>query len=360
MANVILNCGCGQRLAVAEQHRGKRIKCPKCQSVLTVPQDGQAGADPPPPPAHYQAGSPTAPPPPPVPPPAPGRRREEEYDRPPTRSRWDDRDRDDYDDGSYGEFSGLERAQMETVRLGLGFQYWRFLLSNIVIVLYVILMLASIFMGALWFGMGPRNRDAAEAFGVMAILVSILVFVMALGILVCQFVGGGMCCKVPARSGGKGIQVTALILDCVGLAFLLLFLLLVIIANSMRGRGDEMAVFAFIVYAVGALCLYVGMILFMVFLNRLAHYVGDTASAGRAMGSMISFLVLTIGGTLIFIGLAFVLGMMVRGRDPWPIFLLGFLGILYIAGLLIIFFMIMSVISRLRDRIYERTAGPRY
>lgn len=357
MANLILNCGCGQRLAVAEEHRGKRIKCPKCQSVLTVPQDGQAGG---PSPAQYQAGTPSAPPP---PPPVPRSRREDDYDRPPSRSRWDDRDggRDDYEDG-YGEFSGLERTQLDTVRLGLGFQYWRFLLSNIVIVLYVILILASIFMGAAMIGpgFGPRNRDAAEALGVMFVMVGILVFVMALGILVCQFVGGGMCCKAPTRSGAKGIQVTALILDCVGLAFLLLFLLLAIIAGSMRGRGEEMAVFAFIIYAIGALCLYVGMILFMVFLNRLAQYLGDTASAGRAMGSMISFLILTIGGTLLFIGLAVVLSMVVRGREPWPIFLLGFLGILYIAGILIIFFMVMSVISRLRDRIYERSAGPRY
>src|SRR5207247_1511596 len=32
-----VTCSCGQKLAVKEEMAGKRVKCPACQSVLTVP-----------------------------------------------------------------------------------------------------------------------------------------------------------------------------------------------------------------------------------------------------------------------------------------------------------------------------------
>jgi phage FluMu protein Com len=34
---ITLNCPCGKILRVADQHAGKRVKCPVCQAVSTVP-----------------------------------------------------------------------------------------------------------------------------------------------------------------------------------------------------------------------------------------------------------------------------------------------------------------------------------
>src|SRR5262245_33210668 len=30
-------CGCGKKLKIADEHAGKKIKCPACKAVLTVP-----------------------------------------------------------------------------------------------------------------------------------------------------------------------------------------------------------------------------------------------------------------------------------------------------------------------------------
>ncbi|HEX4613405.1 MAG TPA: hypothetical protein VH092_34805 [Urbifossiella sp.] len=43
-------CGCGKRLRVGDEAVGKRVRCPACQAVLTVPT-AEAPAPPPPPPA---------------------------------------------------------------------------------------------------------------------------------------------------------------------------------------------------------------------------------------------------------------------------------------------------------------------
>jgi len=39
---LVVTCTCGKRLQVAEEHAGKRVKCPGCQAVVTVP--AKAGA----------------------------------------------------------------------------------------------------------------------------------------------------------------------------------------------------------------------------------------------------------------------------------------------------------------------------
>src|SRR5689334_3296414 len=34
---LLLECDCGKRLNVPDEHAGKRVKCPACSQVLTVP-----------------------------------------------------------------------------------------------------------------------------------------------------------------------------------------------------------------------------------------------------------------------------------------------------------------------------------
>jgi hypothetical protein len=80
---VPLDCsGCGRAMTVKDAFAGKRVKCPGCQAVLTVPRPGddaedaafamlaQPEAEDEPPPAPRQA-APEPPPPPPRPAPKP-------------------------------------------------------------------------------------------------------------------------------------------------------------------------------------------------------------------------------------------------------------------------------------------------
>jgi hypothetical protein len=43
---ITVTCQCGKKLGVKEDMAGKKVKCPACQSVLTVPMDGGAGPGP--------------------------------------------------------------------------------------------------------------------------------------------------------------------------------------------------------------------------------------------------------------------------------------------------------------------------
>ncbi len=54
---ITFNCPCGKALRVADEHAGRRVKCPACQAVATVPT-----AEP-----QFEVVEEAAPPPPPVP-----------------------------------------------------------------------------------------------------------------------------------------------------------------------------------------------------------------------------------------------------------------------------------------------------
>lgn len=39
--SIVFNCGCGKKYQVADNHAGKRTKCPACGQVLKVPEPEQ-------------------------------------------------------------------------------------------------------------------------------------------------------------------------------------------------------------------------------------------------------------------------------------------------------------------------------
>lgn len=41
---IVVQCTCGKRLSAKEELRGKRVKCPACQQLLTVPAANDAAA----------------------------------------------------------------------------------------------------------------------------------------------------------------------------------------------------------------------------------------------------------------------------------------------------------------------------
>jgi hypothetical protein len=47
---VTFSCACGKTLRIADEHAGKRVKCPACQAISTVPAPLPPPPPPPPPP----------------------------------------------------------------------------------------------------------------------------------------------------------------------------------------------------------------------------------------------------------------------------------------------------------------------
>jgi uncharacterized Zn finger protein (UPF0148 family) len=77
---IAFECGCGEPLAAAPEHAGRKVKCPRCGEVQAVPEPEPAAAPPPP---RRRAASP----------PPRARRRKDE----------DDEDEDDEDEDEDGE-----------------------------------------------------------------------------------------------------------------------------------------------------------------------------------------------------------------------------------------------------------------
>ena len=42
---IVFSCGCGKQLQAKEEYAGRRIRCPKCQKVLTIPGGEAKGVD---------------------------------------------------------------------------------------------------------------------------------------------------------------------------------------------------------------------------------------------------------------------------------------------------------------------------
>lgn len=98
--SITLSCACGRSLRVNDDLVGRKVRCPACQAVLTVPTDAIEEV----PAQKLRAGAP--------PPPVPRRAKKVDEDRKRPREfaphDWDDDD-DDEDDGPRRKSSGRDR-----------------------------------------------------------------------------------------------------------------------------------------------------------------------------------------------------------------------------------------------------------
>ncbi len=370
--SLIIQCSSGHRMTVADEYKGKRVRCPQCQEILTVPA-GESGPMPAPP-----APMPAAPRPPQdygvQAPPAPGpmgydgggRRgpnERREFDEHRDRERWDDgddprerdyagddRDRDYRTAASDGPLDRDEIQQLQTVSLGLAFSFYRYLLSVIVLVLAALLFILLVIVET------QRFRRPSDTLQVLAIVDVIIMGIVGLVAVIFMFVGTGLCCRAPARAGGAALPVVSVILD--GVAFLAYIVFTILLIATEGGRRDGGPVL-FIIMLFAALLALTAQALLNAFWYRLGNFLGDRATARFAIGTMIAWLCGHVLSALLLFLLG-VIGASSRGPDPTiPILLLVGAGI-WIVLTIVLMCLFMAVISKLRARIRNEARGGGY
>jgi hypothetical protein len=154
-------CSNGHALAVADEHAGRKVRCPTCQEVLRVPV-----AHPP----------------------------EEDVDLP---------DPDDEPEPTPRKSSKRERrAALARVNRGLGFRYAQLLLYLIALLLFAVTLFVSNFTAS----SAPATRFLVLALAYLIIGVSLVTPVLGL-------VGSILCLWVPAASGARPYIIVSCLLD---------------------------------------------------------------------------------------------------------------------------------------------------
>lgn len=382
-----IQCSSGHAMSVGEEAQGKRVRCPQCQEVVTVPMFGGGGglglggpapASPENMGQHFQV---------PLPPPVGGgdadrvrgydapREREEprgregnrergygrerEYDRGRGYDREDDRgyDRDDRREGRDGGLTAEEANQLHTVSLGLAFSSWQYLLFIIVFFLgaaaAIMAIMAEVLGMRRMFG-GPRS-SAEELLNVLGAVTAIVGALTLLVALIFIFIGVGMCLRAPSRTGAAPFAVVSMI--SYGVWFLLtLFIFFLAIANSGRNIRDGLAAILGLTSILAGLLFITGQIMQNLYWFSLGGYFNDGRARGGAIGTMIAWLVAMLISPIILIVTA---NLQRRGPDfSAPILFLVLIGVIMFVFVLIFAFM-MGTISRLRHDIREELRAER-
>ena len=303
---------CNQVLKVGSDKAGKKAKCIKCGTILTIPVASDE--------EEVKAGSPRK-----SPPPIrneeedrprsrrsrdddededdrPRRRRDrddedDDYDRPRGRGR-DEDDDDDYDrprrrrsrdeDDDYEEDERyqkkkekLVRGQMRSVETGLYLFYLKW---------FIFAIATGVVVGgqAVSLGVIPLIRSEGGLRFLLAVagILGIAALVGLLAALILGIIGSCMTARVPAKTGFHGLGIAVLILECTAPGLGLLGLCMTLLASSFT-----MLRVALIVYIAAALCFLGGFIVYMIFLRGLAVYFKDKSTAKWIIVVMIMTLV---------------------------------------------------------------------
>ncbi|MCI0380679.1 MAG: zinc-ribbon domain-containing protein [Gemmataceae bacterium] len=374
-----MNCpSCRSVLGIKPEYEGKKIKCPKCQTVMQVPMMSAVEATP-------------APKPPPVPPalpkaeaiqerpaarrerlideedddrPRPKRRdrdddeddrpkrrrdrEEDDDDRPRRRRERDDeddddrprkrdRDRDDEEDwdDDRPRKKGNLRAQLKAINTGMALYYARFLCMGVGTSIGAVCVL-MILIGGL-----ARSIELIQGVAIPSIFASILMGVAApiLGVI-----GGAFSIRCPSRTGAKGLAIAATALDAVLLFSIVVHYVSVgmVIANPFQGRQAGAIVFINVIILF--LAWVASFVLTMVLLRFLAQYVKDRGSTSDSITLMIVFLAVSIGGAV----LVFVLGVTLGRAGIAGGIILLLITIGWLAVLAIVLFRIAALCQTLR------------
>jgi hypothetical protein len=296
---IIFKCPNGHELVTEDRYAGRQVRCPHCQLVLTIPS----------PPVTAIVAAPLAPEAAPIPDEIDDRHVieddedqeifiEEEDDRPRRRGR--DRDDDEEEERPRKrKKKGLTRQQFALTNLGLAFHYANFLCLLVGTVLVLIGFLGLLLAGV---GFHAAGRDRAAAGAMVGLANGGLVLghigsfaILPVGPLL-GITGSILCCWVPARTGAKPLIATSLGLNA---GALVLTLVTFLVAGTISFQTVEAESAAAVVLSLLALgCSLAGFVLFLLFLRRLAYFLGDTSSGDEAMSLLIYFICLAVGGVL--------------------------------------------------------------
>jgi hypothetical protein len=319
--DISFSCSRGHALVARPHFAGKKIKCPKCQEIVTVPAAPEpdlpevvAIAEPEPELAEvieeaddYEVLD------------------EERSERRRRRDESRDYEEDDYDSPreSKADKKRQKQEQLEKVNLGLNFHLWKYVCFVLGILLYCVALVLQ--------AVPPLALLAVAVAGLLALASA------GLGIL-----GSIFCSWVPPKSGARVLIFLSLGFDGGSLFALLVAFPLGVIAGNLLGAGVAMV---FLVLCLLFGC--AGFALFMIFLKKLAYYVGDRDSGDEAISAMIAYLGITLGGPLGLFLLALILL-----RIP----VVGFIALIvaYVGWLVLIvltLFRILHVINNVRSQV---------
>jgi hypothetical protein len=330
-------CPNGHELVTEDQYAGRQVRCPHCQLVLTIPN-----------PVTAIVATPLAPAAVPIPDEIDDRHvieedegqdvfieEEREEDRPRRRRRERDDDEEEVRPRKRKK-AVLTRQQFSLTNLGLAFHYANFLCLLVGIVLILLGFLCLIMAGVGALTGAAQDRSAAQTVIGVARVGQFLGGAGTLAVLpvspLLGITGSILCCWVPPRTGARPLIMTSLGLYA---GSLLLTLVAFLVAGTVSFRTVEADSAAALVFTLlGMACSLAGFILFLLFLRRLAFFLGDTSTGDEAMSLLIFFIILTVGGILglyLLMALAFAAGqiagtvILIAGIVAYSIFTIKFL-----------------------------------
>jgi hypothetical protein len=168
---------------------------------------------------------------------------------------------------------------------------------------------------------------------------SVIVFLVSLASIVSGGVGSLFCCWAPKKSGTRPLIMTAASLE--GLALFLIFVGMIVSLSGADGSVLERFAILFS---------FVGWILFMIFLSKLASFLRDAETAKEVLNLMFQQIALIVGMAFVMT----VIMMMFKGSPKAGAFVIFGLLILTAAGNIKILFGLMNVLGSMRQLIYTR------
>jgi hypothetical protein len=373
MSTITFQCySCQQTLKVGADKAGRKAKCVKCGTVLTIPAgSSEAIVEAEPAPARTSLPSETRVSPkgpPPLPPAAdkvveaeeipPRRGRADDDDRPRRGRGDDDEDYDDEDrrqprfqdeDEEYDEYDDRRRrrsrqgkarvfgGQIRALTGGLTCFYWKWYLMTAatcvaIVALVLVMILAS---------------SSPRAGGVIGLILSVPAGLGAIASVILGIVGASLTVRVPPATGYRGLAIALLVLEPAPLCLYLM----AIVVGGMSVRDPFAGAWAGLACtALAMLAFIAGFVVFMLFLRGLGFYTKDRHTARNALTAMIQGLVTFIVGPLLLFALVWVLRSM---RLP-PVASITILLIFYLAwvvALILLMMRVTQIIAVVRGRL---------
>jgi hypothetical protein len=223
------------------------------------------------------------------------------------------------------DFRGVERLQQQlrAINFGLLLHYWKYLC-----VAFSMLFIMS----------GAMVQTFLPPFGVLLILLSVITGVAApiLGIVGSFYCNGPI---IPPDS--RNLVLTSVSLDIASLSLAVLGAIAILFVP----------VVGLALLAVSGLLNLSAFALFMLFLRKLASYLGDDVLAGRALHTMIMFLAVTAGGLLLIVLINTIIFLVLEFAFSTTAVISDIVWIILVINTL---FQILHVIVDVRRRVMER------
>jgi len=169
----------------------------------------------------------------------------------------------------------MTRPQLEQTSRGLGFHHAKLLAYMIALPVMVVCNLVV----SVVFASGAR--DVVAFFGIVGMVASYCFGFLspALGVT-----GSALCCRAPSRAGGRPLVIASLALDATALMFLLVSIRSAAASSPFRGFGTASVatVLSLALFTTAFLWTGAALILFVLFLRKLAHLLDDVGMASEA------------------------------------------------------------------------------